>query len=343
MKSILIIGAFGYKKNSLDGQTIKTRNVYEALSKKYTVTIFDTQDIKEDKLKLFKLLFLTIKYKYIMYAGAQNNLKFFFPLLFILSKIRNGKIVYVTIGGWLYDFLKSKNKVYTYMIKNIKFILVETNYLKESLKSLKINNVNIIPNFRITPNYEININKDTDTLNIVFMARIVKEKGIYLIFEMLEKYISQKNSFNRKIKIDFYGQIAEKDKNEFNLNIKKFNTITTYQGVLQPKDIYSKLTQYDLLLLPTFYPGEGFPGTILDAYLCGLPVIATRWKQIPEFVDERETGFLIEYNSDQLLDKINLLSNDKSLLQKMKNKAYQKSKQYSPEVGLKTLEKAMFS
>ena len=29
MKNIFIIGAFGYSNNQLDGQTIKTRNVYD--------------------------------------------------------------------------------------------------------------------------------------------------------------------------------------------------------------------------------------------------------------------------------------------------------------------------
>ena len=31
MNKVLVIGAFGYENNQLDGQTIKTRNVYNLL------------------------------------------------------------------------------------------------------------------------------------------------------------------------------------------------------------------------------------------------------------------------------------------------------------------------
>ena len=34
-EKVLVVGAFGYEKNQLDGQTIKTRNVYNLLQKKH--------------------------------------------------------------------------------------------------------------------------------------------------------------------------------------------------------------------------------------------------------------------------------------------------------------------
>lgn len=50
---------------------------------------------------------------------------------------------------------------------------------------------------------------------------------------------------------------------------------------------------YDALLLPTYWEGEGHPGVILEAYCAGIPVIATRWGGIPEIVTS-ETGILVE-------------------------------------------------
>ena len=342
MDSILIIGAFGYKNDVVNGQTIKTRSVMDVLKTKYKVIFFDTQDLKSNKLTIFKLFFLIIKFKKIYYVGAQNNLKFFFPLLFIFSKVRASNIVYVTVGGWLYDFLTCNSKLYTWMIKNIKSVLVQTDYLKTNLEALGCENVKWIPNFRTTKNETTHLLDDPETLRIVFMARIVKEKGIFLIFEMIEKYILLADKFNKKITVDFYGQISPNDKLDFMFNINKFKNIVTYKGVLDPKDIYEHLAFYDVLLLPTFYPGEGFPGTILDAYISGIPVIVTRWKQIPEFIDEGESGFLIEYDVDSLFEKVQLLANSRSLLNEMKKHAYSKSKKYTAEAGLAVLQSSMF-
>ena len=47
MKRILVLGYFGYLTNQLDGQTVKTRDVYRLVkeqSKDYSVDYFDTQD-----------------------------------------------------------------------------------------------------------------------------------------------------------------------------------------------------------------------------------------------------------------------------------------------------------
>lgn len=344
MSKLFVIGAFGFKSNKVDGQTIKTRSVYEALSKKYQVSFLDTQELKSNKLLVLKLIFALLKYSNIYYLGAQGSLRFLFPIIFLLSKLRGSRLVYVTIGGWLYDFLLNNNRIYKYFISNIRFVLVETNFLKNSLKSMGIKNVSIIPNFRVTTetmksNTYLNLNQDN--LKLVFMARVMREKGIYLIFDLVEDYMTQATLYGKKISVDFYGPIEDKDKSRFNFLIDKFNSIVSYKGVLEPKSIYNTLCNYDVLLLPTFYTGEGFPGTILDAYLCGLPVIATNWKQIPEFVEPGLTGFLIDYNINDLTEKIKLISKDEELLLNLKRNALLKSKEYSWQMGLEILESAM--
>ncbi len=56
-RRILVLGYFGYLNNQLDGQTIKTRNIYELLllktSDNISVNIYDTQQYKCSKLLSF--------------------------------------------------------------------------------------------------------------------------------------------------------------------------------------------------------------------------------------------------------------------------------------------------
>ena len=90
------------------------------------------------------------------------------------------------------------------------------------------------------------------------------------------------------------------------------------------------------MVLLTKYEGEGFPGSILDAYISGIPVIVTNWKFLPEFVDEGKTGFVVN-NANDFIDKVIRLSEDNELLLDMKKAALEKSSNYSAESAWEVL------
>ena len=71
----------------------------------------------------------------------------------------------------------------------------------------------------------------------------------------------------------------------------------TYHGVLSPQSVPRVLAQHDLLILPSYWQGEGYPGIILEAFQCGLPVISTWWNGIPEVVEHEKSGLLVEPRS----------------------------------------------
>ena len=79
----------------------------------------------------------------------------------------------------------------------------------------------------------------------------------------------------------------------------------------------STLANYDALVLPTYYPGEGHPGVILEAYAAGIPVIASRWMGIPEVVPD-SMGLLVEpRNANALFEAMNSLVEDNTLYNRM--------------------------
>jgi glycosyltransferase involved in cell wall biosynthesis len=57
-------------------------------------------------------------------------------------------------------------------------------------------------------------------------------------------------------------------------------------------DVYHVMAQLDLLVVPSVLE-PGTPRTILQAYACGLPVVAFATGGIPEIVEDGETGFLV--------------------------------------------------
>ena len=71
----------------------------------------------------------------------------------------------------------------------------------------------------------------------------------------------------------------------------------TYGGVLDPAEIPRALGEHDLLVYPSYYRSEGYPGAILEAFQCGLPVVAARRGGIAELVEHEESGLLVEPRS----------------------------------------------
>ena len=106
-----------------------------------------------------------------------------------------------------------------------------------------------------------------------------------------------------------------------------------YYGPLEPSDIYETLEQNDVMLLPTHFYTEGLPGSILDAYISGIPVIVTKWKHATEFVDDGNTGIIIPFEDDgtALFDAVMSLYNNKDILNCMKQKANKKAYDFSSE------------
>jgi len=86
-----------------------------------------------------------------------------------------------------------------------------------------------------------------------------------------------------------------------------------YRGVLDNAEVGERLWEYDALVLPTRWPGEGYPAVILEAFAHGLPVITTRWQSIPDIVDDG-CGILVEpEDASQFASMLNRLHRNPEL------------------------------
>lgn len=86
--------------------------------------------------------------------------------------------------------------------------------------------------------------------------------------------------------LDIYGPIVKEYEETFSRLNEMFPEHINYCGVVSsgmPADVFK---QYFLLLFPTYYQGEGFAGTILDAYAAGVPIVASDWHYNSEIVND---------------------------------------------------------
>lgn len=337
---VLVLGYFGYRSNQLDGQTIKTRNVYEMLKLAPYCNdpkFFDTESFKESKLNVFKMFWEVWNTDKLIYIPAHNNLKFFFPIIYILSRIKKVSIAYVVVGGWLADFIKNKPLHRAWLAK-IDMILPQTSDLSIRLrKEYRFDNVVPFPNFRIT-DFRPSIGEvNNGELKLVFMARVRKMKGVDVIFKTLER-MNEKYGHALKLSLDFYGPIFQEEKEYFEHMLAAYPE-ASYQGELSPSSIYDVLSRYDALLLPTKYYTEGFPGSILDAYLSGIPVVVSDWQYSKEFVEHEVSGLISRWDDEKdFTNQVDRLYQDRELLYDMKSGAMEHGRKYSMQTGMNILE-----
>jgi glycosyltransferase involved in cell wall biosynthesis len=169
---------------------------------------------------------------------------------------------------------------------------VETQRLKVWLENQTVKNVRWFPNVRECPSDE----KDAKVYKkrLVYIGSVKETKGIKVIIDTAKK-------LDKSYTVDVYGPLDD-------CSIKKASfdhSSVVYKGVLRPVQVPSVLAKYDLLLLPTKHPGEGYPGVVIEAFSVGVVAIATRWGGIPELIDDQVNGVLMDgFETSALLEAL---------------------------------------
>jgi len=79
-------------------------------------------------------------------------------------------------------------------------------------------------------------------------------------------------------------------------------------GAVTGADKINLFAQSDVFCLPTRYEGEAMLTVILEAMAFGLPVVATRWRAIPDIVDSGVTGLLVAPGSvEEIADALEIM------------------------------------
>jgi glycosyltransferase involved in cell wall biosynthesis len=266
----------------------------------------------------------------LVYVPGQNSLRYLFPLVYVVSRLKRIELLCFVVGGWLAEHLQSR-RLLVVLLSTVRGVFTESEQLNDKLRhQFRLKNVVAFPNFRMH-HFVPSFRQDKDSFRVVFMGRIIPTKGIDAVFR-LAAYIEERYKGEHTISIAFYGPIEDDDAEVcFKERLEKF-PFMSYKGTIEPERVHHTLDQNDLVVLPTRYPGEGFPGTIIDAYISGIPVIVSKWKYLPEFVDEGLTGFIFGLDNEaKFYSDVEKLYRDRNLLLKMKHNAHQKSKSYSSE------------
>lgn len=341
MQKIGVCGHFGGKKIYLDGQTIKTKNLTDELMRQFgerEIRIIDTYGgVKKLPLVVLKLIIMLMKCRNIIILPAQNGLNSYVRMLIFLNAFFRKNIHYVVIGGWLPEYLNNKPRLME-NLKLLKGIYVETRTMKNLLEKKGFQNVLILPNFKSIQILDVHelVYSNKKPLKLCTFSRVMKEKGIEDAIKAIEKF--NRNAGELVFELDIYGQIDGNQAEWFEKLKREFPNFIRYKGAVPAEQSVNVLKTYYALLFPTNFYTEGIPGTIIDAYCAGIPVVCSKWESFSDVVDDKKTGFGYKFFSqDEFMTILEYLSNNISDVNKLKLTCIEKAKEYSPKAAIKTL------
>ncbi len=280
MYKVGICGHLALGKDFADGQTDKTRAVYKALVKalgEENVAVLDTCGWKSNPAAMFLNCRKLLKScKNVIMMPAQGGVRIFPALFEAFNRKLKRRLHYVVVGGWLPNVLEKDKKLFN-CISRLDRVYVELEPMKTSLSALGLGNVLYLPNFRETHSLNENelIYSECEPYRLCTFSRITPEKGV-------DKAVNAVTAVNKKLgrtvfSLDIFGKVASEYEKEFAVLCNDSGEFITYKGFINTDNSTEELKSCFALLFPTTYKGEGFAGTIVDAFAAGVPVIATDW------------------------------------------------------------------
>jgi len=194
----------------------------------------------------------------------------------ILSKVRG--VIYAA---------KKNLEVFEHLDRNPRLLLEKVNYGYEREGSHGVELLNL----------------PSDTFVFGMVARAIPSKGWV---EAIEGFIALKAS-NSEIKTVL---ILVMDENAYFESLKlkyEFESNIIFYGYSKRPELV--IRNFHVGLLPSYFPGESLPNSIIEYLAEGIPIIATAIGEIPEMISNRAryAGQLIHY-SDNSADLIKQLS-----------------------------------
>ncbi len=302
MKKIIFVGPLDKGHIPCEGDTMKNqlflKRFREVFSKVIDVDAYHWKKRPWCLLKLFFSLLANPKAIIIVSANSGSaNI-----IIKILNRVGAVKRTYYwVVGGNFHKSIENHLfNVSTYF--GLAGIFVQGRSMVESLNKSGLRNAIYVPNSKFIPSLPEKHQKFDSKIHFVFLSRIEREKGCDYIIKATR--LLDARGYKNKYDITFFGKTMNGSSyaGEFKKQIDD-NESLLYRGVLNLLDYenYQELAKYDVMLFPTYWNGEGFPGVVIDAYIAGLPVIASDWNLNKDVVMDGKTGWIIPVNDIEAL------------------------------------------
>ena len=306
----------------LGGATVLFQQLVKEITAIPGVTVLMINTSREGKTSVFlhalraiqvfiQMVIKAPKVDIISFHASIHGMASFGPAVWLISKVFGKPIIFRGFGGYHADWHRNATPLVKFIfnrtILQADAVLLETRASIDYFRSISNSKVMWFPNARPSAVFDPGSHAcQREAKRFVFVGHVISGKGIHQIIDAGEK-------ITEDIIIDVYGPLLD------DITCDVFvGKRTRYRGVIEPDQVIQTISQYDVLLLPTFLKTEGYPGVILEAYSAGVPVIASRIGAIEEIVDS-SSGILIEPRSaEQLIGAMRMLLSSSQRMQELR-------------------------
>jgi len=335
MKKVTIIGKFETANGISDGQAVKTYIVANELERVYgkdNVTKVNTFGWKKKPFGLLRKSVSAVRNsENVIFMTDEGGIKIFPWLLSLANVFTKRSIHYVVVGGWLIHFVP-KHALLRWFLKRLDGVFVETTVMQKSLEDSGFRNVYLLPNCKdLIPLCDAQLPSNHGELyRFCTFSRVMKEKGIEDAVNAVRNINAQ---YGRTIcTLDIYGPVDPMQTEWFENLKQSFSDSISYKGIVSYDKSVDVLKDYYALLFPTLFYTEGIPGTIIDAYAAGVPVVASEWESFNDVIDQNHTGWGYSFGKQECLkDILTMLIEHPERICEAKPKCLAKARQYLPD------------
>ncbi|MBM3988155.1 MAG: glycosyltransferase family 4 protein [Planctomycetes bacterium] len=219
----------------------------------------------------------------VMFNASSEGFLLGGPLVWLAARLAGKPLVARAFGGGLDECLARRSalccSLARWTILRSDLLLLQTRSLCERFAAR--GEVRHLPTSRRLPTHSPR--RSPVCRRFVLVAQLRPEKGYREAIEAL-----------RSMPADCTLTIAGAAMPGTDVELLRSSERVMWLGEVAPEHIPALLDEHDALLLPTYHEGEGLPGSIVEAFQHGLPVIATRWRALPELVIPAVNGLLVE-------------------------------------------------
>lgn len=336
MKSLIFIGPMGLGTAPKGGDVMKNQLFLDRFVQVFDKVItIDTLNWKKRPwvmVRLVTALFTHRKAKVIISAnpGSADT------LISIIKKLRlPNDCFYWVVGGSFHEMIKEgRFKVSTYAF--LKGIFVQGQSMVDALKESGLNNAVYVPNSKIINHYGVKQPKQDEKTHFVFLSRVEEYKGCTDIITSVDAL--NRTGYQGRFDVVFYGKESENAEyaRQFNEMVDAHSEVE-YKGLLNLRDTnnYDELAKYDVMLFPTYWHGEGFPGIVIDAYISSLPIIASDWNLNKDVIKDEQTGWIIpSHDVEALTERMKFVIDHPEEVQRMSAICCENAAQYDIRIVL---------
>ncbi|MBT2257839.1 glycosyltransferase family 4 protein [Priestia megaterium] len=297
----------------------------KVINEKYSVEALDIKNNKKILLHINRLIkSRTDLYYFTISQTLFGNLRDMLLLLILLKKKK--KIIIHYHGGYYKKLFGKMSIIQKFINKRLISQIDVMIALGDSLKVIfedviKMEKIKVCENFvedtslieKSQFNFKYIQVKEKKQLEILYLSNFIETKGYKDVLEAAKLLKDNPN-----IIFHFAGAFySKREKDEFDKFISRhdINATVKYYGIVKGVEKKNLLEKCDIFVLPTYYPNEGQPISIIEAMGNGLGVISTNHAGIPDILSEKN-GFIVNKQSPQeIANQILRLYSNRKLLQ----------------------------